>query len=66
MLFKGSLDTPAAVVSSNDDVLDLQNLNRVLDYCEDVDIGGWGLVSDVAMHKKFPWLQAHNLVCRNA
>jgi hypothetical protein len=62
VLLERSLDTAAAVVAGDDDVLDLQHLHRVLYHRQHVDVRGRRLVGDVAVHEQLARLQPHDLV----
>jgi len=52
-------DAAAAVVAADDDVLDLEDLDRVLDDGEAVQIAVDDNVGDVAVYKDLARLQAH-------
>ena len=60
------LYTAAAVVPANDNVFDLQHLDRELDHGQAVHIGVIDEVCDVAVDKNFAWRQVDYNICRNA
>ena len=40
MLFKSCLDASAPIVTRDDDIFDLENLDRILYHSQTVDVGG--------------------------
>jgi hypothetical protein len=55
-------DPPAAVMTANDDVFDVQDLDRVLQRRLDVHVDVADQVGDVSMDKNVAWLQSHDFV----
>ena len=49
---KGCMYTSATIVTSNDDILNLEHLNRVLHHCQYIDITRRCLVGNIPMHEQ--------------
>lgn len=62
----GSLDTAAAVVTTDDDVLDLQVLHGVVDNAHDVEVDAADEVGDVAVDEGLAGPQSRDLLGRDA
>jgi hypothetical protein len=60
------LDAPAAVVAAHDDVLDLQDLDRVLHNRQHVEVGMDDEVRDVAVDEELARLDAGDFLRRDA
>lgn len=58
----GRLDTSAAVVTADDDVLDAEVLDGVVDDAHSVEISVADEVGDVAVDKCLAWLKAADLL----
>ena len=56
--FERSLHAPATVVAADDDVLDLEDIHRVLQHREAVEVGVHDDVRDVAVHEELAGEQA--------
>ncbi len=41
MHFKGSLDSSTAVVACDDNIFDVEGLDRILQYSQEVDVWRW-------------------------
>lgn len=65
-VFQCRTHTAATVVTTYDDVFDLENIDGVLQYSENIKIGFLHDVSDVAMHENFSGREAGDLVGRHA
>ena len=61
-IFESCLNAAAAVVAADDDVGDFQDIDGVLNYCKDVEIGFLDDVGDVAVDKYFAGWKASDLV----
>lgn len=66
MVFAGCFHAPAAVMTTNDYVLHLENGNRILDYAETIEVGVNNDIGNVSMYKDFAGGQTDNLICRHA
>lgn len=62
MFFEGSSDASAAIMASDDDVLDLQILHRILNNGQAIHIGKRNLICNVPMDEELSRLQANNLI----
>ena len=65
LLAGGRAHAATAIVATDDDVLDLEGLDRVLQGAETVEVGVDDHVGHVAMDKEFARFQAHDLVGRD-
>lgn len=61
----GSADTTATVVAADDDVLDVQNFDRKLQYRQAIEIGLVYYITDIPVHEYFAWFQSRDLICRH-
>lgn len=59
------MNTTAAVVTADDDVLDLQDLNRKLNDGEAAHVGVNNEVRNVAMDENLTWLETQDMVSGN-
>ena len=62
--FQSCTDTSAAVMTAENDVPDLEYIDRVLHHRPAVEIGMLDRVGDVAMHEDFARFQACDLIGR--
>jgi hypothetical protein len=60
------LHTTTAVVAANNNVVDLQDINRELQYRQTVEISMYNYIRDVAMNEQVPWPEPNELCCRHA
>ena len=60
------LHAAAAVVAADDDMLDLEDVHRVLQHGEAVEVGVHDDVGDIAVHEEFARQEADDLVGRHA
>ena len=66
LLLARGLDAAAAVMAADDDMLDLQNLHRVLQHGEAIHIRVDVEVGDVAVHEHLARREAEDFISRNA
>ena len=59
---QGTSHSPAVVVATDDDMLDLEHSNCILQASHAVQVLMGGQVSNVALHKDLAWRQAKNLI----
>lgn len=66
LLGQRGCDTSTAIVSADDDVADLEDIDGVLEDREKVHVGVSDHVGDVAVDENLAGIQVDNLVCRHA
>ena len=66
MLFEGSPNPSAIVVTSYYDIFDFEDLNSILDNREQVDVRRRSLVGNISMHEKLSRLKPHYLIRRHS
>jgi len=66
MFLKSSLDPSTIIVTSDYDILNLQNLNGILEDCQKVNVRWRSLIGNVPMHKHFTRPKSTNFISRNS